>query len=199
MIDFTLYDYLEKVVSEQEEILQKYQDAYGKESGEQRIGLNAVQSIVRRALIDDQKDDPAYSWIGYGKKGYESIKLNNYRFDFDFIVSILSNVPGILIWDKWAIIMVVLTIFSELRKCKVEMSLAMGIIVMFLHDNGYERKKGKCIPEAKLKDKVLPEITKYIEDSIADKEFEKAINSLAELKVIEIQEGSMSLIEEVTI
>ena len=199
MIDFLLYDYLEKIVSEQEEVLQKYQKVYGKDNREQIIGINAIQSIVRRALIDDQKEEPTYSWIGYGKKGYESIKLNNYKFDFDFIISVLSNVPGILILDKWAIVMVVLTIFSELRKCKVEMSQVMGVIVLFLHDNGYKRKQGKWINEAELKNKMLSEITEYIDENIVNQEFERSINGLLELKVIEIQEGNITLAEEVIV
>lgn len=199
MIDFTLYDYLERIVSEQDKTLEEYQKAYSENREEQAIGINAVQSIIRRSIIDDQTDEPLYSWINYEKGSYRSTKLSNIRFDFDFILSILSNVPGIIIFDKWAIVMVVLTIFSQLRKCKVELSPAMGIIVMFLHNNGYEKKKGKSIEETVLKEDMRNEIGKNLKDINPDQEFDKAIDSLKELNVIKIQDGSITLMEEIKI
>ncbi|MBD5548912.1 MAG: hypothetical protein HDQ97_16265 [Lachnospiraceae bacterium] len=199
MIDFTLYDYLERIVSEQDKTLEEYQKAYGEKREDRAIGINAVQSIIRRSIIDDQTDEPLYSWISYDKGSYRSTKLSNIRFDFDFILSILSNVPGIVIFDKWAIVMVVLTIFSQLRKCKVELSPAMGIIVMFLHNSGYAKKKGKSIEETVLKEDMYTEIEKNLKDINPDQEFDKAIDSLKELNVIKIQDGSVMLMEEIKI
>lgn len=40
MIDYALYDYLEKIVNEQEETLRKYQKLYGNE--ESGININSV-------------------------------------------------------------------------------------------------------------------------------------------------------------
>lgn len=199
MIDFTLYDFLERIVNEQDEQLRKYQEIYSSGNGEPRVGINAVQSIIRRSVVDTQKEDPAYSWISYGKEGYKRVKPSNLlKFDFNFILAILSNVPGIIICDKWAIIMVILTIFAQLQNCKDNLSPAMGIIVMFLHDNGYEKKK-KLIQEESLKEKMVPEIEKQIEGADPRTEFDEAIKGLEKLKIIQIQEGNIELMEEVKI
>lgn len=151
-------------------------------------------------MIDVQKEDPSYSWIDYGKEGYRSFKLGNVKFDFNFIVSVLSNVPGILIFDKWAIIMVVLTIFAQLQKCKVILSPAMGIVVMFLHENGYDKKTKRTVQESELRDRLIPEIESNIEGVDPLREFNEAIAGLDKLKVIQLQEGGkIGLIEEVII
>ncbi|MCM1047750.1 MAG: hypothetical protein NC433_04920 [Clostridiales bacterium] len=199
MIDFTLYDYLERVVGEQDKALEEYQRAYYKNTNEQAVGINTVQSIIRRSVIDDQTEEPSYSCIDYGEGSYRTTKLPNIRFNFEFILLLLSNVPGIIIFDKWAIIMVVLTIFSELRKCKVKLSPAMGIIVMFLHNNGYEVKKCRSIQEDILREKVSTEIEDNLRVDDLVQEFYTAINGLAKLKVIQIQSGKITLMEEVKI
>lgn len=95
--------------------------------------------------------------------------------------------------------MVILTIFAKLRKAKVELSPAMGIIVMFLHNNGYVKKEEKSIPETVLKENVLTEIEQNLEEINPEKEFEAAIKSLEQLKVIRVQDGNVTLIEEVKI
>lgn len=75
----------------------------------------------------------------------------------------------------------------------------MGIIVMFLHNNGYVKKEEKSIPETVLKENVLTEIEQNLEEINPEKEFEAAIKSLEQLKVIRVQDGNVTLIEEVKI
>lgn len=199
MIDFTLYDFLEKIVSEQKGSLETFQEIYGSNKYEKRVGINAVQSIVRRSVIEETSDDPSYSKVVYTKNGYQSIKLSNLKFDFEFILSLLSNVPGLFLFDTWAIIMVVLTITVELRHCKVELSPLMGIIISYLYRNGYHKKKGRYIFIEDAKKEIQREYLEQDNLNISLDQFDVCINNLADLKIIEIVGGEITLIEEIKI
>lgn len=82
-------------------------------------------------MIEEISEEPSYLKVVYNKDSYQSIKLNNLRFDFDFILSLLSNAGGVEKWDRWAIIMVILTIVGQLSKCNIELSPDMGKLLHF--------------------------------------------------------------------
>lgn len=196
MIDLSIYDYLEKIVKEQEENLNEFQKLCGCKEQELKLGINSLQSIIRNSVIEEQQEDPAYSRIVYRKNKYESIKLGNIKFDMDSVISLISNVPGVIAKEKWAILMTVLAIIAELKKIKVELSPVMGIIVSVLYKNGYKKNSGKMIGEEELKGKVEEEALENFNESEIEDKFSIAINGLANLKVIEIVDGKIRLVED---
>ena len=141
---------------------------------------------------------PRYSKIVYGKKGFESIKFSNLKFDLNFILSILSNAPRLIEADKWAILMTVLRVFVEIKHCKISLSPLMGIIVDYLYNNGYH-KEGRTIEEEMLKNKIRDKISNDMTISDFDHEFTSAINELLNLRTINMTDGNIQLLEEVTV
>lgn len=199
MIDSTLYDFLEKIVDEQNDNLKRYQEIYDNNQFKNRVGINAVQSIIRRSVLEESSEDTSYSKVVYTKDGYQSIKLSNLKFNLDFILALLASVPSLVIFDKWAILMVILTIFAELRHCKVKLSPTMGIIITYLYKNGYQKKNDKYITLEELKKEIQSESITEKDLSIIQEQFDSCIDSLVELKVIDLVEEQVSLIEEITI
>ena len=199
MIDLEIYDFLEKTVKGKEEDLTKFQKMCECDEETGKLGVNSLQSIVRNSVIEEQQDDPAYTRVVYRKGGYESIKLGNIKFDILHVISLLSKVPEIMEKDKWAIFMAVLSVLQELKKMDVKLSPAMGIIVSVLYRNDYQKRRGRMIEEEKLKELVKEEFEANLRNAEFDDEFSSAINGLYKLKVIEISEGKVTLIEEVTV
>lgn len=200
MINLTLYDYLEKVVNASEEELSEYQEQCGCDKDSIKLGINSLQSIIRSSVIEEQDQDPAYARVIYGKYGYESIKPRNMKFDLLMILSLLSDTARVLgLKDKLAIFMTIFSIISKLKGMKVELSSLMGIIVIYLYKNSYQKKSGRSIREEELLNRITQDYSEEIKVEDIKKEFYHAINSLDSLKVIEIADGKVCLIEEVTI
>lgn len=65
---------MEKLVNDQKDALKEYQELYGADQNKSSIGINAVQSIVRRSVIEETLDETSYSKVLYTKDGYQSIK-----------------------------------------------------------------------------------------------------------------------------
>lgn len=65
MIDLSLYDYLEKYVSEKEYELKKNQQACGCDIRSVKLGINTLQSIVRTSFSEEQDETASYSRIIY--------------------------------------------------------------------------------------------------------------------------------------
>lgn len=150
-------------------------------------------------MIEEISEEPSYLKVVYNKDSYQSIKLNNLRFDFDFILSLLSNAGGVKKLDRWAIIMVILTVLTQLTKCKIELSPDMGKVITFLYENGYQSKLGKSISEDELWKEMQRKCSSengVLSDSA---QLYDCINKLKNLKAIELVEGKVSLKEELKI
>lgn len=198
MIDLSLYDYLEKLVSEKEEDLKAYQEVYG--CGDSTIlKVNSLQSIVRNSFSEKQQEEPAYTKIFYSKGNLESIKFENIKVDFDLILSLLSEAYNISSGEKWAVFMAVLSVISTLKKMKKRLSPAMAVIVFYLYENGYEKKLKRAVEENELKKKIKEKFETELPKLDFAREFPDAIDDLLEWKIIELIEGNIWLMEEVKI
>ncbi len=194
MIDLEVYDVLEKVVDSQKDSLAEYKKIFLPEGEQSKIEMNAIQSIIRQVVVGEEMDlNPVYSRLKRGKDGYETEKLSNLEFDMDFLMALLSNTPGLAEREIWSVILVVLSILTELRKCKVKLSPGMSLIVSYLYNHNYQRRSENSINEERLKMEVQEEFEKY--ENIDN--FENAINGLVKLKVISLDHGEVQLIEKV--
>lgn len=199
MIDLSIYDLLEGVVDEQEEKLTEFQYVCGCEENATKLGINSIQSMVRSSVIEEQQEESAYSRIGYGKNGLESIKLKNIKFDIDNVINLVSNIPGVIAKEKWAIIMTVLSIISTLKSIKVELSPAMAETILYLHKNDYTRNCGRMIGEDELRNEVIAEMCNDLRNDCSQDEFSAMVSKLVNLNVIKVEDGKIMLMEEVKI
>lgn len=199
MLDLSIYDFLEKIVNEKEETLEVSRKLCECEEEDYKLGINSLQSIMRSSVTEEQKEEYTYSKIVFGKEGYASIKLGNIKVDLENIISLLSNIPGIVVKEKWAMIMAALAVVSELKKLKIKLSPSMGMIVEFLYKNNYLKRTGRSIDEEILKAEILKEFNDNITGLEFEKEFSSAMDELVKIKSIEICGGKIMLIEEVKI
>ncbi len=199
MLNLTIYDFLEKMVNESEVELEEFQRQCGCDKDSAKLGINSLQSIVRSSVIEEQQDDPMYSRLFYRKSGYESIKLGNLKFDIENIASLLVNAKGIMIEDKCSIILSVFNILAKLKNLKVSLSPAMGIVVTYLYKNNYEKRYGRMVDEETIKEKVRSDFENIFCKLDFKEEFYKTLHNLDKLGVIEILNGEIWLIEEVSI
>ena len=199
MIDLTIYDFLEKIVEEQETTLTNFQNLCNCENSTIKLGINSLQSIVRSSVIEEHQDDPAYSRIVYSKKGLASIKLGNIKFDINSIISLLSNLPGVIAKETWAIFLTILSIICELKKIKIDLSPAMATTVLYLHNNGYTKRNNRSISELELQTNIANEFVSNSMTVPSHNDFSSMINDLEKIKIIEIVDEKICLIEEVTI
>lgn len=123
--------------------------------------------------------------------------MNNLKFDF--ILALLSNVGGIQEWDRWATLMVILTVVGKLARCNVKLSPSMGVIITFLYENGYQSKLERCITEEELWKEIQKKYA--VEDNFfsGKEQFYACIGELIKLKVIRLEEGRVCLLEELKI
>lgn len=194
MIDLEVYDVLEKTVDSQKDALTEYKKIFLPEGQQSNMEINAIKSIIRQVVIEKETDlNPTYSRLKYGKDGYDTEKLSNLEFDMGFLLALLSNVPGLVVGEIWSVILVVLTVLVEIRKCKVKLMPSMSLIVFYLYNNDYQKQIGKTISEERLKMEIRELFEKY--ENIDN--FEKAIDGLVKLKVISFDNGEIQLIEKV--
>lgn len=194
MIDLEVYDDLEKIVNSKKDVLIEYKKIFLLEGQQSNTEINAIQSLVRQVVIENQTDfNPVYSRLKYGKDGYETEKLSNLEFDMGFLLELLSSVPGLLKGEIWSVISVVLTVLAEIRKCNVKLMPSMSLIVSYLYKNGYQKPTKNKINEEKLKMEIRELLEKY--ENIDN--FEKAIDGFVKLKVISLNKGNIQLIEKV--
>ena len=162
MIDLEIYDDLEKIVDSKKNALTEYKKMFLLEGQQGNVKINAIQSLIRQVVIEKQTDlNPTYSRLKYGKDGYETEKLSNLEFDMGFLLTLLSNVPGLVQGEIWSIIMVVLIVLAEIRKCKVKLMPSMSLIVFYLYENSYQKQTGKTISEERLKMEIRELFEKY--------------------------------------
>lgn len=194
MIDLEVYDVLEKIVDLQKDALTEYKKIFLTEGQQSNMEINALQSIIRQVVVEKETDfNPVYSRLKRGEDGYETEKLSNLEFDMDFLLTLLSNVPGLLEGEILSVISVVLNVLAEIRKCKVKLAPSMSVIVTYLYNHEYQRQLGKAISEEELKTEIRELFEKY--ENIDN--FEKVINGLVKLKVISLDDGEIQLIEKV--
>lgn len=194
MIDLEVYDDLEKIVGLKKDTLTEYKNIFLLEGAQNNIEINAIQSIIRQIVVEKETDfNPVYSRLKHGKDGYETEKLSNLEFDIGFLVTLLSNTPGLIEGEILSIILFVLNILAEVRKCKVALGPGMSLIVSYLYNNDYQKQSGNAISEEKLKMEIKDKFEKY--ENIDN--FENTINGLVQLKVISLDNGKVQLIEKV--
>lgn len=194
MIDLEVYDVLEKIINQRKDELADYKREFFSETQQSQLEINAIQSLIRQVVIDKEADfNPIYSRLKYRKEGYETEKLSNLEFDMEFLLTLLANVPELAKGETYAVIMFVLTILVEIRKCKVRLMPSMSVIVSYLFENEYQKKFGRTVNEQQLKKEVKDSFQKY--DDIDN--FERAIDGLVKLKVILLHDGEIQLIEKV--
>lgn len=194
MIDLEIYDVLEKIVDLQKDALTEYKKIFLIEGQRSNVEINAIQSLIRQVVVEKETDfNPVYSRLKHGEDGYETEKLSNLEFDMDFLLTLLSNVPGLMEGEILSIISVVLCVLMEIRKCKVKLAPSMSVIVFYLYNHECQRQLGKTISEEKLKMEVKELFEKY--ENIDN--FENVINGLVNLKVISLDDGEIQLIEKV--
>lgn len=199
MIDLSIYDVLEKEINEKKEEFQKIREMCECADEEPKLGLNALQSIVRSSVAEEQQSDPAYSKISISKGQCESIKFSNLKIDFHTAVALLNGIKEIYVNDKYSIILGMLSIIAELKKVKVVLSPAMGMIVLFLLEHNYTKECEREIEEEKLKKQIKSEFCEKIKKSNYEEEFYKAIDGLCSLGTIQLIEGKVQLIEKAKI
>lgn len=194
MIDLEVYDDLEKTVGLKKDTLTEYKNIFLLEGAQSNIEINAIQSIIRQIVVEKETDfNPVYSRLKHGKDGYETEKLSNLEFDIGFLVTLLSNTPGLIEGEILSIILFVLNILAEVRKCKVTLGPGMSLIVSYLYNNNYQKQSENAISEEKLKMEIKDKFEKY--ENIDN--FENTINGLVQLKVISLDNGKVQLIEKV--
>lgn len=198
MIDLSLYDYLEKYVSEKEYELKKNQQACGCDIHSVKLGINALQSIVRTSFSEEQDETASYSRIIYQNNQLVSIKFQNLKFDLNSVVSILSNLPGIAQKEIWAMLMTVLSIVSELSKIKVPLSPEMAWIVLTLYREKYRISDERSMCEDELENQFTEEFSSQYNEQTRPK-YASAITDLDKLHAIKLENGRVTLIEEISI
>ena len=198
MIDLTIYDFLERCVKTKESELIKFQTECGCNTDMVKLGINSLQSIIRSAVVEEQQEDPSYSRIYFEKNGWVSIKPGNIRFDINSVISLLSNVLGIITQEKWAILMAVLSVLAELKKLKVQLTPEMSRIVLYLYNHNYREQMKRGIEESQLETMMKKELEEP-KKNVFPEMFITAIEGLAKLKVIRIEEGKIYLAEAVKI
>lgn len=199
MIDLSLYDYLEKYVSEKEYELKKNQQACGCDIRSVKLGINALQSIVRTSFSEEQDETASYSRIIYQNNQLVSIKFQNLKFDLNSVVSILSNLPSIAQKEIWAMLMTVLSIVSELSKIKVPLSPEMAWIVLTLYREKYMISDERSICEDELENQFTEEFSSQYNEQTLRPKYASAITDLDKLHAIKLENGRVTLIEEISI
>lgn len=150
-------------------------------------------------FFSKQDETAAYSRITYQNNRLVSIKFQNLKFDLNSVVSILSNLPGIAQKEIWAILMTVLSIVSELSKIKISLSPEMAWIVLTLYRGKYRISDERSMCEDELENQFTENFSSQYSEKTLQAKYTAAITELDKLHVIKLENGRVSLIEEISI
>lgn len=195
MISLELYDMLDGMIDGLETDFMEYKQQFEVTQNEEgKLSINSVKSLARQTIVSyEDEEQPLYSDLYYKKNGYVSYKLTNWNFSLESFLNILCNAQGVIKGEIFSCLMIAFTVIKELMKIEVKLDPEMSVIVGYLFENQYTRKKNMQVSEQQLKESIKQLLQHYGLQG----DFEDAINGLYSLKVIQIDNGMIQLIETV--